>query len=335
MLATRFTALVGCAVPIQQAGMGNLANPPLAAAVTEAGGLGTVSVYGVPPAVVADTLDRLRDRTSGPIAANFILHFVDRAELTDAVAAAAARARVVDFFYTAPDPALVALVHRHGALACWQVGSREEALAAVAAGCDFVIAQGIEAGGHVRGTVGLLALLDEILDAVPVPVLAAGGIGSARAMAAALAAGADGVRIGTRFVAAAEAGAPPAYLGALIAARAHDTVYTEAFRIGWPINAPHRLLRSCIAASESFPDDIVGEGENYLTGQRFPVRRFDTNGVGRGFTGAIEAMSLWAGESVGGVTRVQPAAEIVRELAGEAERLLRRWGSPQRESADA
>jgi len=329
MLTTRFTELVGCTVPIQSAGMGHLANPPLAAAVTEAGGLGTVSVYGVPPAVVADTLDRLKDRTAGPIAANFILHFVDPAAIADAVSAAAARARVVDFFYTDPAPALVDLVHRHGALACWQVGSREEAIAAVAAGCDFVIAQGIEAGGHVRGTIGLLALLDEVLDAVQVPVLAAGGIGSGRGLAAALAAGADGVRVGTRFLAAPEAEAPPPYLDALIAARAHDTVYTEAFPGGWPITAPHRLLRSCIAAAEAFPEEVVGEGENYLTGQRFPVTRFDTHGVGRGFTGAIAAMSLWAGESVGSVTRIQPAAEIVRELADEAERLLRRWAGAE------
>ena len=326
MLTTRFTALVGCSVPIQSAGMGNLATPALAAAVAEAGGLGTVSVYGgVPPAVVAATLDRLRDRTAGPIAANFILLFVDPEEIAASVAAAAARVRVVDFFYTDPDPGIVEVVHRHGALACWQIGSREEAVAAVAAGCDFLVAQGVEAGGHVRGTIGLLSLLDEVLDAVDVPVLAAGGIGSGRAMAAALAAGADGVRVGTRFLAAPEAETPRAYLDALVAARARDTVYTEAFRVGWPITAPHRLLRSCIEAAADVPEEVVGEGENVLTGKRFPVYRFDTNGVGRGFTGEIAAMSLWAGESVGRVTGPQPAADIVRELAGEAEALLRRW----------
>ncbi len=326
MLATRFTELVGCSVPIQSAGMHNLSSPALAAAVSNAGGLGTVSVYGdVPPAVVAATLDRIREQTVGPVAANFILLHVDPAEVNESVSAAAARARVVDFFYTDPDPAIVDLVHRNGALACWQVGSREEAVAAVETGCDFVIAQGIEAGGHVRGTIGLLALLDEVLDAVQVPVLAAGGIGSGRAMAAALAAGADGVRIGTRFVAADEAAAADPYLDALIAARAKDTVYTEAFSVGWP-NAPHRVLRSCIEAAAAYPDEIVGEGEVILTGQRHAVYRFDCQPVVRSYTGEIAAMSLWAGESVGRVTRRQPAAEIVRELADEAEVLLRRWG---------
>ena len=326
MLSTRFTELVGCTVPIQQAGMGPLANPRLAAAVADAGGLGMVSVYGgLPPTLIADVLDRLQHQTAGCIGANFIMHFVDPDQAHESVAAAAAKARVVDFFYTDPDAALVEIVHRHGALACWQVGSKEEAAAAVAAGCDFIIAQGIEAGGHVRGRIGMLALLSEVLDTVDVPVLAAGGIGTGRAMAAALAAGADGVRVGTRFVAAEEAEAHPAYVNALIAARPQDTVYTEAFRVGWPINAPHRLLRSCLQAVEAFQEEVVGEGMGYYTGQRFPIERFDTVGVHKSYTGAIEAMSLWAGESVGGVKKIESAADIVRDLAGEAERLLRRW----------
>ena len=135
-------------------------------------------------------------------------------------------------------------------------------------------------------------------------------------MAAALAAGADGVRVGTRLVAAEETGAHPAYLGALIAATAEDTVYTEAFSVGWP-DAPHRVLRSCVEAAGAFQGEVVGE--------RHPKPLLEPGVVDASMTGAIEAMSLWAGESVGGVKRVQPAAEIVRELAGEAEALLRRW----------
>jgi NAD(P)H-dependent flavin oxidoreductase YrpB (nitropropane dioxygenase family) len=234
--------------------------------------------------------------------------------------------RVVDFFHTDPDAALVEIVHRHGALACWQVGSPEEAVAAAAAGCDFLIAQGIEAGGHVRGRIGMLALLNEVLDTVAVPVLAAGGIGTGRAMAAALAAGADGVRVGTRFLAAEEAEAHPAYVQALIAARPQDTVYTEAFGAGWPINAPHRVLRSCLQAAEAFPGEVVGEGRDYYTGQRYPIVRFGTVCTHKSDMGAIEAMSLWAGESVGGVTKIESAADIVRDLTAEAEHLLRRWG---------
>lgn len=326
MLPTRFTELVGCTVPIQQAGIGSFATPRLAAAVANAGAQGMVCVYGDPPELVAARLDDARRQTAGAVGANFILHFVDSGQARACVAAAAERVRVVDFFYSAPDPALVRVVHAGGALACWQVGSGEEARAAADAGCDVVVAQGIEAGGHVRSRIGLLALLDAVLAAVDVPVLAAGGIGSGRAMAAALAAGADGVRVGTRFVAAEEAEAHPAYLAALIAAEAGDTVYTEAFSVGWP-DAPHRVLRPCIDAAEAQRDEVIGERYESRIDEGIPVRRFEPMTIDRHTTGAIEAMPHWAGESVGGVKRMQPAAEIVRELVEETERRRQRWGA--------
>jgi len=326
MLSTRFTELVGCTVPIQQAGLGAVSPPELVAAVSEAGGLGMLGTgrYGARtlPALGA-LLDRVHALTQRPFGVNFIVAPEHLASTEPGCFALAARsARVVEFFYTWPDRALVEIVHEHGALASWQVGSTAEAVAAAEAGCDFVIAQGIEAGGHVRGTIGLLALLGAVLEAVDVPVLAAGGIGTGRAMAAALAAGADGVRVGTRFVAAREANAHPHYVEALIAAGPEDTVYGRTFTAWW--DAPGRVLRSCVAAAEAFDGEVVGEAAS-LDGTRVAVARFEPDAIDRAATGAIEAMSLWAGESVGGVTRVQPAAEIVRELADEAERRLHRW----------
>ena len=323
MLNTRFTELVGCSIPIQQAGMGGLANPQLAAAVANAGAQGMVSVSGLPPDLLAGILDKLRKDTSGVFGCNFLFPFVGD-ELREAVAVAASRSRVVDFFWGEPDPSLVQIVHSKGALACWQVGSKAEAVNAAEAGCDLIVAQGIEAGGHVRGQIGLLALLGEVLEAVEVPVIAAGGIGGGRAMAAALATGASAVRVGTRFVAAEEAGAHPVYVKALIEAEPEDTVYTEAFGTNWP-HAPHRVLRSSLEAAQAFPDDIVAEGTSIYTNQKWPIRRFDSVTATRLITGHVEAMPHWAGESVAGVKRVQPAAEIIRELSGEAEDLLRRW----------
>jgi NAD(P)H-dependent flavin oxidoreductase YrpB (nitropropane dioxygenase family) len=324
MLKTRFTDLVGCAVPIQQAGMGTLSSPKLAAAISNAGALGIVSVAGSTPQEIADVLEQTRQLTSGVLGANFLIGFVPSEMKHECVAAAAARAKVVDFFYDDPDASLVETVHASGALASWQVGSLREAIAAEEAGCDFIIAQGIEAGGHVRGHIGLLALLGEVLDVIKIPVLAAGGIGTGRAMAAALAAGAEGVRIGTRFVAAEETEAHPTYVSALIAAEAVDTVYTDVFSYNWP-NAPHRALHSCVEAAQAFEGDVVGQRFWPDTGEWEPVHRFQSLGVRNTATGAIEAMSLWAGESVGGIKRVQPAGEIVRELAEESEKLLRRW----------
>jgi NAD(P)H-dependent flavin oxidoreductase YrpB (nitropropane dioxygenase family) len=126
-------------------------------------------------------------------------------------------------------------------------------------------------------------------------------------------------------VAAEEAEAHPRYVEALIAASPADTVRGDTFALDYP-DAPHRALRSSVAAVEVFPDDIVGEVMS-PSGDRVPVRRFQKLTITRHVTGAIEAMPHWAGESVGGVTRIQPAAEIVRELASEAEQLLRRWSS--------
>jgi NAD(P)H-dependent flavin oxidoreductase YrpB (nitropropane dioxygenase family) len=327
MLTTRFTELVGCEVPIQQAGMGAVSPPALVAAVSNAGGLGMLGTArwgGRKLSNLNRLIDQVQALTDCPFGVNFIIA-PEHMDNTDpgCFALAARRARVVEFFWSWPDPALVATIHEHGALVSWQVGSTKEAVAAAAAGSDLILAQGIEAGGHVRGTIGILALLDEVLAAVDVPVLAAGGVGSGRALAAVLAAGADGARVGTRFAAAEESDAHPLYVEALLAASPADTVYTGAFSVGW--DAPHRVLRSCVEAAEAFPGDVVGEVPT-LDGTREALPRLAPAAINRGTTGAIAAMPLWAGESVGGVKRVQPAAEIVHELADEAERLLRRWG---------
>jgi len=318
MLETAFTRLVGCSVPIQQAGMGGAATPELAAAVSNAGGLGMVNMVMVPAEDVAVALAALAKGTTGPVGINFLMPFLDVA----AVEAAAPYCRVVEFFYGDPQAGLVERVHQAGSLADWQVGSADEAKAAVQAGCDFVVAQGIEAGGHIRGTVGLLALLDEVLGAVEAPVLAAGGIGSPRAMAAALAAGAAGVRVGTRFVATVESGAHPAYSEALVKASAADTVITTAFSGMWP-DAPHRALRSAVAAVEAFEGETVGEMEMGPT--RMAIPKGSVPSPTKQTTGAIAAMALYAGESVSNVTQVQSAGDVVRELADGAERLLRAW----------
>src|SRR5438445_1468171 len=334
MLQTKFTELLGCTVPLQQAGMGKLASPALAAAVAEAGGLGMVSgIASAPPEYVAKILDGLRRSTSGAFGANFIVAGARDetsgkldADFLKVLEVAASRAPVVEFFYENPDVELVEIAHAGGALVSWQVGSGPEAVAAEEAGCDLIVGQGTEAGGHVRGTIGLLALLGEVLPSVKVPVVAAGGIGTGRAMAAALAAGASAVRVGTRFVAAEEAGTHPAYVDKLIAASAKDTILTEAFSANWP-NAPHRVLRSCVEAVERFQGEFVGEtAQPWAPGVRVPVQTRASFVADKTTTGTFDAMPLWAGESVDGVKRIQKAGEIVRELADEAERHLRKWG---------
>jgi NAD(P)H-dependent flavin oxidoreductase YrpB (nitropropane dioxygenase family) len=295
--------------------MGGAGTPELAAAVADAGALGMVNLVGVPAEQVELTLDDLADRTSGTVGMNVLMPFIDLAS----VEMAASRVRVVEFFYDDPDAGLVRRVHDGGALAAWQVGSVDEASAAAAAGCDFVVAQGTEAGGHVRGSVSLLPLLDAVLESVDVPVVAAGGISTARGVAAVLAAGASAARVGTRFLATHEANVHPAYADALLKASAGDTVLTTAFSVMWP-EAPHRVLRSCVEAAQALPDDPVGE--TTIGGTRVPLPRFSVPAPTRDTTGHIAAMALYAGESVGAVRTVMPAGDVVRELAEGAERLL-------------
>ncbi len=253
---------------------------------------------------VRQLVENARALTGEAIGIGFLIPFV----ATEAVEEAAASVEVVEFFYGDPDPDLVRLARAHGTMAGWQVGSAAEARAAAEAGCDYVIAQGIEAGGHVRGTQRLDDVLAATLASVDVPVLAAGGVGSAERFTALLAAGAAAVRVGTRFVAAEEADAHPDYVARLIAASQKDTVLTDAFGYGWP-DAPHRVLRSAVEAAEHFDAPLVG-----VVGKR-DINVFSYKPATRDVQGEIAAMALYAGHSVDHVTRVQPAAEIVVELA--------------------
>ena len=260
----------------------------------------------------------MREQTDGVLAVSFLTDDID----ADAVADAASRVRIVDFFWSDPRPDLVDIAHRGGALVNWQVGSVGEARAAVRAGADMVSAQGVEAGGHCRGDTPLLPLLCEVLDAVDVPVLAAGGIADARGVAAALAAGASGVRMGTRFIATEESAAHSDYVAAILAAGANSTRITDAFN-DCPLCASSpraRVLISAIDAVEAIDVDVVGtmrgaDGE-------MPVPRRSWIPPTRDVSGHIEAMCMYAGESVALVNTVLPASQLVRSLAEGAEALL-------------
>jgi nitronate monooxygenase len=309
---TRFTELVGCRLPIQQAGFGGVATPQLAAAVAEAGGLGMLGEHAEPLAKRLDALGSAR-----PVGVNFLMPFLS--ELTD-LELAASRARVVELFFGDPDHSLVARIHRGGALAAWQVGSRDEAQAAADAGCDFVIAQGVESGGHVRGTIPRRELVEQVRAVVEVPVVAAGGITTADDVAAALDGGADAVRGGTRFVATTQTGAHPDYVAALLAAEGPDaTVLTTAFKVEW--DAPHRVLRSAVeAATDAGPGPVAEAGP---ADDPLHIPRWSTMPPTPDVRGHISAMALYAGAAVSAISRVADARAVVRELAQGVEQRRR------------
>jgi len=310
MRKTPFTKLIGCEVPLQLAGMPGVNTIELAAAVSNSGGLGMISGTHMSADFLSDNLDNLRMVTSDPVGVNFLMPFLDR----DSVKTAASKARVVEFFYGNPDPTLVEIVHNEGALGCWQIGSKEEAIQAQEAGCDLIVAQGVQAGGHVRGDTKLLLLLEEVLDSINIPVIAAGGIGTSEQVAEVLSAGASAARIGTRFLAAIESGAHPIYVQALIDAGAEDTVLTETFSVGWP-HAHHRVLKSCVNEVNSFEGEVVGERD--LAGRKKPVPKGSIALPTKETTGNIGAMALYAGESVGAVKEIKSAADILNELTSE------------------
>jgi nitronate monooxygenase len=313
-LTTAFTELADCEVPVQLAPMGPVSTPELAVAVADAGGVGTVTAQWLTGADVDEMLAGMAARTMGVLAANFMTEDIDR----EAVEAAAGRVRMVDFFWADPDPALVDLVHRHGALACWQVGSVEEARTAADAGCDVIAVQGSEAGGHIRGQVPLLPLLESVIGQVDLPVLAAGGIGSGSALAEVLDRGAAGARVGTRFVATDESGAHPAYKQAVVEAVAGATEITGAFCV-CPLCATvprARVVRACIDALRDFPGDTVGEAT--VGGERVSLPKGHGLPPGSGATGHIEAMPRYAGESAAAVSAIEPVATVVQSWCSAA-----------------
>jgi NAD(P)H-dependent flavin oxidoreductase YrpB (nitropropane dioxygenase family) len=309
-MARGVTELLRCELPLQLAPMGSVSDTTaLAVAVARAGGHGMYPGLGLPRPLLEPVFAELT--AAGPaVGVNFIVPLMDR----EALELAAERMPYVDFFLADPDPELVRTVHAGGAVCGWQVESADEARAAEAAGCDLVIAKAGESGGRKRiEAPALLPLLDGVLEAVALPVIAAGGIATARGVAAALAAGAGGVRIGTRFIAAAESDAHALWVDAVVAADPADAVVSDLFNAGMPEPGPHRVLRGSVAAAEQLGDDEAGTVR--VRGIAIPAPRHGPQPPTRDSTGTVAAMPFYAGQSAGAVHGVLPAAEIVAELA--------------------
>ncbi|HXH87013.1 MAG TPA: nitronate monooxygenase [Gaiellaceae bacterium] len=313
---SRLGHLLGVELPIVQAPIGTASVPRLAAAVSNAGGLGMLALSWTASTGVAAMIGETQALTERPFGINVVLEWDQRARVG---AALAAGVRIVSLTWGDPAPS-IELIHAAGGVALVTVGSAEEARRVEAAGADVVVARGWESGGHVWGQVSTMALVPAVVDAVAVPVIAAGGIADARGVAAALALGADGVWVGTRFLLAEETPIHPLYRERLLAASETDTVYSSVFDGGWP-DAPHRTLRnSTLDAWEQA--GTPSSGSRPREGEAI-ARRADGSEVARyasalplaGMEGEIEALSLWAGQSVALARRVRPAAEIVAELA--------------------
>ena len=340
-LHTPLCDLLGIEHPVLCAGMGGGARPELAAAVSDAGGLGVLGLGGADPETIRREVAETRELTEKPFGINLIIAESEEPDEAEedrefirnqvrTVGQAGVRAL---FLFWGPVDDFVEDARGHDVKLVVQVGSVEEAVRAAEAGADAVIAQGIEAGGHVRGTMSVWDLLPAIVQALePVPVLASGGIGDGRSFARALGLGAQGVSFGTRFVASDEFYAHPIYKQRIVDATAEDTVYfADLYNEWWP-NAPHRVLRNKLveeweAAGRPPPGQRPGEGttigtKRSLGGSLVEWPRYAVGVITPDFEGDFDLAPMWAGKSVAVVNDVKPAGEIVRELVRDAEAAL-------------
>jgi NAD(P)H-dependent flavin oxidoreductase YrpB (nitropropane dioxygenase family) len=313
VVRTPVCELLGIDQPIVQAPMS--AVPELAAAVSNAGALGMLALTWSTPA--GDVVRETAALTDRPFGGNLILASEQHRRLDEALEAGL---RIVSFMWG--DPAsYVEQVHEANGFVLQTVGSAEEARRGVDCGVDVIVAQGWEAGGHVWSQVATLPLVPAVVDAVaPVPVIAAGGIGDARGVATVFALGAQAAWLGTRFLLAEEMPVHREYRRRVIDATETDARwYPNLYEVGWP-NAPHRALRNSTAeaweaAGEPSPGSRPGEGDviaHFASNEE--IVRYEPAAPMVGTTGDIEALSLWAGQSVALARRPQSAAEIVAEL---------------------
>lgn len=325
LMETGFTKLLAIEFPIMQAPIGGGAGPELAASVSNAGALGSIAVWPWPPARTASLISATLKLTNKPFSVNIRS---DLSQVSHVATAIESGAKLIHLFWGDPTP-YASAVHRGGARLLCTVANTDEAKEALDAGADVLIAQGWEAGGHVRDTITVFALIPTVVDlAGSVPVLAAGGVVDGRGLASMLALGASGVVMGTRFVASEESRAHPDYKKALTSAHQVDAVYLrDLFDADWP-NAPHRALRnSTVRAWESAGSPPTGcrPNEREVVGTRpdgTTIQRYGTFSPVAGVTGNIEAMPHYAGQGVERVNNILPAARIIEATIREAREQL-------------
>src|SRR5689334_23373098 len=315
MLRTPICDLLGIEHPVALGGMGSATSPELVAAVSNAGGLGALGCHGQTPEQVGERTASIRRQTNKPFGLNFLLfHTRD-----DSFAAALElRPPVMQFAWAKPEQDLrnyFERSHKAGSLVTYMAGTVPEALRAVQAGADIIIAQGTEGGGHV-GWMASMPLLPMVVDAVaPVPVLAAGGYADGRGLAAALALGADGVLMGTRFLATVESPLHPNFKQAIIDSDGHDTALSEIPDIASGLVWPGAMIRS---RRNRFIERWAG--------REWALRQHRAEAHARlqaaRKAGDVHEGSLSMGQDAGLIYDIPPAGEIVRRVVEEAERIL-------------
>jgi enoyl-[acyl-carrier protein] reductase II len=313
---TRLTELLEIEHPVMLAGMGGVSYHRLVAAVSEAGGIGTLGASTMRPDELVEEISTVKAATSKPFGVDLLTALPGQVEAgIDAVVTGGARLFVAGLGVPRD---VIELLHDHGVLVGSMCGKVRHAVSAVASGCDLVVAQGTEAGGHT-GQVATMALLPQVVDALGdrVPVVGAGGLFDGRGLAAALALGADGVWVGTRFIATPEARAVAGYKDTLVVTREDGTVVSRAYT-----GKTCRVVRnSWTQHFEDHPDEL----------EPFPAQIVKAAHAGASHLGSpdgtmvdVEREFFPCGQGVGAIDELVPAAELVRRMVTEAESAIDR-----------
>ena len=316
MIRTRLCTLLGIEHPIVLGGMAaGATGPALVAAVSNAGGLGTLGISGLSAEAIREHMAAIRSATDKPYAVNFLLHLTQPEAFEAAVAE---RPPVLAFAWARQDQELRTFfdpVHEAGAKVMYQAVDVPDARRAAAAGADLIVAQGFEGGGHV-GAMASFPLLPMVVDAVaPLPVVAAGGIADGRGLAAALALGAEGALIGTRFLATEEAPIHANFKAAILASDGHDTELTEIPDLANAQVWPGAMVR---ARRNRFLERWLGREAELRRNQ--PEAKAEQIAARKAGDADNAALSL--GQDAGLITEILPAGEVVRQIAAQAEEIL-------------
>ncbi len=315
MIRTPVCDLLGIEHPIALGGMGSVYSPDLVSAVSNAGGLGAMGCHYLTPEQIRTGTAAIRDKTNKPFGLNFLLFDLREESFATALAL---RPGVMAFAWPRPEldlHPLIARAHAAGAKVTFMAGGVPEARRAAAAGADVIVAQGTEGGGHV-GWQASLPLIPMIVDAVaPIPVLAAGGIADGRGLAAALALGADGVLLGTRFLASKESPLHANFKQAILDSDGHDTLLSEipdlAAGIVWP-GAMIRSKRNRFIERWAGRDWALRQNQAEALAQIREARQ----------RGDVDEAPLTMGQDAGLIHDILPAGEIVARIARQAEEIL-------------
>jgi len=322
---TRLTDLLGIEHPVMCAGMGGVSYHRLVAAVSAAGGFGCLGASTMSSDEMVDEIRGVRALTEAPFGVDLLTALPDR--LVDDVAALIREGASVFVAGLGVPRDAIALCHEHGVLVASMCGKVRHALAAVEAGCDLVIAQGTEAGGHT-GQVATLPLVPQVVDAVAgrVPVVAAGGIVDGRGLAAALVLGADGVWVGTRFIATPEARGASGYKDALLRTAEDGTVITRAYS-----GKPMRAIRNrWTEHHDEHPEEVLPFPQQLLASMQAGAFHLGADETTTGVDPDREGFP--AGQGVGAIDELVPAGDLVRAFVAEAEAAInetaRSFGRP-------